>query len=70
MKIPFLYISVFIMIFTAPMVFAQTDTNSDFNPFPQMEQDMNNTNDQAVAPAQQQNDDVWPPPSAGKGQNG
>lgn len=52
----------------AVSAFAQSTDNSDFNPFPQMEQDFNNTNDQGSQPAdqpsdQQQNDDQWPPPT-------
>jgi hypothetical protein len=59
----FHYILAVSLIVVAPRAFAQTTTNSDFNPFPQMEQDMNSTDDQAPA-AQQQNDD-WPPPNEG-----
>ncbi len=51
------------MIIAAPRVFAQTASNSDFNPFPQMEQDQNNIDADTAAAPQQQNDenDVWPP---------
>ena len=40
--------------------FAQTVSNSDFNPFPQMEQDQKSTDDDTAVVPQQQNDD-WPP---------
>jgi hypothetical protein len=54
----FIFISV--TIIALPSVFADTSSNSDFDPFPQMEQDLKNTDDQAVSAPQQQNDD-WPP---------
>jgi len=54
------------MVIVPPTAFADTASNSDFNPFPQMEQDVNNTgeDDGAIMP-QQQNED-WPPPPAGE----
>ena len=50
----------YILVFTIPPLFADTSSNTDFNPFPQMEQDQKNTETQAVVTNQQQNDD-WPP---------
>ena len=63
MKKSFLYIFACVIIAAAPRVLAQTVSNSDFNPFPQMEQDMSNTNDgSAVSPEQQNSEnDAWPP---------
>jgi hypothetical protein len=43
----------------APGALAQTSSNAEFNPFPQMEQDLNSTNDQAAA--QPQNEEAWSP---------
>jgi len=65
----FLFPLIFLCFIFAARVLAQTD-NSDFNPFPQMEQDLNNTNDQTASGdnQQQQNDDQWPP--AGNQSNG
>jgi len=66
-----LFLSFAAILFIAPKIFAQSD-NGDFNPFPQMEQDLNNTNDQTAQqqtdqqdqPSQdQQNLDQWPPPT-------
>ena len=48
------------MLIMAGLGLAQSTANTDFNPFPQMEQDMNDANNQAMPAAQQQNDD-WPP---------
>ena len=60
MKKLILYIFASITIIAVPRVFAQNDSNSDFNPFPQMEQDQQNIDsDTALKP--EQNDDVWPP---------
>jgi len=56
----FLYIFVSFMFFLGPRAFADISSNTDFDPFPQMEQDVNNTNDQAAPEPQDQNDG-WPP---------
>jgi len=53
----FLYIFVLIAFMVLPKAFAQTTSNSDFNPFPQMEQDVNNNSDQATVTSDQQNDE-------------
>jgi hypothetical protein len=55
-----LHIFVFIMLIMAPRAFAQSDSNADFNPFPQMEQDMNSADSDTTAQPEQQNDE-WPP---------
>ena len=51
-----------LLLLTAPKVFADLGSNTDFNPFPQMEKDLNNTNDNTAepSPVTTQNDD-WPP---------
>jgi len=49
-----------ILLIISPKVYADVSTNSDFNPFPQMEQDLSNTQDQAENKPEGQNDD-WPP---------
>ena len=62
MKILILYIITFVVVVAVPGVFAQTASNADFNPFAQVEQDFNNSHEDATtAPAQEQNDDAWPP---------
>ena len=50
-----------VIIIAAPRGLAQTTSNSDFNPFPQMEQDQQNVDNDTAAQSQQQNDDTWPP---------
>ena len=55
------FLFILMMALGAPKVTADTLANSDFNPFPQMEQDMNNTDNETATPDQQQNDDTWPP---------
>lgn len=56
----FLYTSVFVLIVITPKVFAQTASKSDFNPFPQMEQDQQKADDDTAA-SSGQNEDNWPP---------
>jgi len=53
----------------APKIFAQSTTNSDFNPFPQMEQDQNSTDQQMAPSGGQQNDDTWPPANSDASSN-
>ena len=60
MKNIILYTLMVILIFAMPRSHADTTANSDFNPFPQMEQDMNSVGDQAASSTDVQNDD-WPP---------
>jgi hypothetical protein len=56
------------MIMVAPVLFAQTISNTDFNPFPQMEQDQNAMDEQMAPKPQEYNEDAWPPPGAGNTQ--
>jgi len=60
MKKAFFYIVIIIMVMAAPKIFAQSASNTDFNPFPQMEQDQQNVDSDTASQPQQQNDD-WPP---------
>jgi uncharacterized protein YxeA len=69
MKRSFFYICFIIIIIAATRVFAQTASNTDFDPFPQMEQDQKNIDDGAAAVPQAQNDD-WPPANDGAQVNG
>ena len=52
--------SIIILFMALPLHqgFADMSSNTDFNPFPQMEQDMNTAADQAEP---QDNNDQWPP---------
>lgn len=56
------YIIVLMIIFF-PRAFAQTTSNSEFNPFPQMEQDQRESVDDVSAKPEQEveNQDEWPP---------
>jgi len=59
----FFYIIFLLVVLASPRIFAQSTTNSDFNPFPQMEQDQQNVDTDTAPQPQQQNDD-WPPPNS------
>jgi len=56
-------LSIIVTTIALPKVFAQTTSNSDFDPFPQMEQDQKST-DEGTAPKPDQQDDEWPPANA------
>jgi hypothetical protein len=69
MRYSIFYILILLLVVPMPRGLAQTASNADFNPFPQMEQDQQNADDQTVPAPQQQNDD-WPPANDGAQANG
>ena len=50
-------LSCFILFFLASRAFADFSSNADFNPFPQMEQDQKNADDDMASDPHQENDD-------------
>ena len=60
MRILILSLFIFLLIISVKSAFADTAANADFDPFPQMEQDLKNSNNELPAVNPDQNDE-WPP---------